>query len=404
MQFMVRIVVRLPGDWPKEKVDELAARETARGMQCIKEGKLRRIFRIVGQRANFSIWEAASPEELHATLLSLPMHPGLTATDIDASVTINASTYAAADTNTNMASGNTTPDFARSVEIYDSLGTPRTLTYGFLKSDTANQWYVEVYIDSSLADSSVVDGQVMRGVIAFNTNGTWDLSNSFFVDGAGNTLTDTDGDYTVDVPFDTTALGIDAQSITFDWGTDGEADGMTQYDGESTLVSTAVDGAQVGLVQHGPRQVGLAQIGSCQVGTIQKVGVTSTGLNWDCVRRTQSSSGTVWMACTCTSAAQSCASSKVTHSVASSSVWNRALTTERSQPARGAGMPGSPNMACSASVSASASSTETDRASSSSISASETGSPVLPSSTRASTAMFTLFKFIHLFHNYLLEK
>ena len=33
MQFMVRIVVRLPGDWPKEKVDELAARETARGMQ-----------------------------------------------------------------------------------------------------------------------------------------------------------------------------------------------------------------------------------------------------------------------------------------------------------------------------------------------------------------------------------
>ena len=75
MQFMVRIVVHLPGDWPKEKVEELAARETARGMQCIEEGKLRRIFRIVGQRANFSIWEAATLEELHATLLSLPMHP-----------------------------------------------------------------------------------------------------------------------------------------------------------------------------------------------------------------------------------------------------------------------------------------------------------------------------------------
>ena len=28
MQFMVRIVVHLPGDWPKEKVEELAARET----------------------------------------------------------------------------------------------------------------------------------------------------------------------------------------------------------------------------------------------------------------------------------------------------------------------------------------------------------------------------------------
>jgi len=75
MQFMVRIVVHLPGVGPKEKVEELAARETARGMQCIQEGKLRRIFRIVGQRANFSIWEAATLEELHATLLSLPMHP-----------------------------------------------------------------------------------------------------------------------------------------------------------------------------------------------------------------------------------------------------------------------------------------------------------------------------------------
>ncbi len=75
MQFMVRIVVRLPGDWSKEKVEELAARETARGMQFVKEGKLRRIFRIVGQRANFSIWEAATLEEMHATLFSLPMHP-----------------------------------------------------------------------------------------------------------------------------------------------------------------------------------------------------------------------------------------------------------------------------------------------------------------------------------------
>jgi muconolactone D-isomerase len=75
MLFMVNIVVHLPGDWTKEKVESLAGAETARGMQCIKEGKLRRIFRIVGQRANFSIWEAASLEELHATLSSLPMHP-----------------------------------------------------------------------------------------------------------------------------------------------------------------------------------------------------------------------------------------------------------------------------------------------------------------------------------------
>ena len=72
---MVQIVVHLPGDWPTDKLERLAKAETERGMQCIKEGKLKRIFRIVGQRANFSIWEADSPEELHGTLMSLPMHP-----------------------------------------------------------------------------------------------------------------------------------------------------------------------------------------------------------------------------------------------------------------------------------------------------------------------------------------
>ncbi len=185
-------------------------------------------------------------DRLGRAITSPTLRDGTTA-DIDATVDVTASTYNGADTTINMASGNVVPDFSRSVEIYDSLGTPRTLTYGFLKSATANQWHVEVFVEpSSLADSTVVDGQVMRGVIAFNTNGTWDLSNTFLTDGAGTTLTDTAGDYTVDVPFDTTALGIDAQTITFDWGTDGEADGMTQYDGESTLVSTAVDGAQVG--------------------------------------------------------------------------------------------------------------------------------------------------------------
>ena len=75
MLFMVNIVVRLPGDWPKARLDALVAAETARGVQCVKDGKLRRIYRIVGQRANFSIWEAGSPEELHVTLASLPMHP-----------------------------------------------------------------------------------------------------------------------------------------------------------------------------------------------------------------------------------------------------------------------------------------------------------------------------------------
>ena len=75
MLFLVNIVVRLPGDWPKEKLDPLVTAETACGVQNIKDGKLKRIFRVVGMRANFSIWKTGSLEELHATLSALPMHP-----------------------------------------------------------------------------------------------------------------------------------------------------------------------------------------------------------------------------------------------------------------------------------------------------------------------------------------
>ena len=75
MLFMLKIVVRVPGDWPPEKLAEINKRETARSMQYVREGRLKRIYRIAGKRANFSIWDVNSLEELHETLTSLPLHP-----------------------------------------------------------------------------------------------------------------------------------------------------------------------------------------------------------------------------------------------------------------------------------------------------------------------------------------
>ena len=75
MRFMVQMVVRLPGEWPAQRLEEIGKAENARGHELINAGKLRRLFRIVGRRANFSIWDAASLEELHENLSSLPMHP-----------------------------------------------------------------------------------------------------------------------------------------------------------------------------------------------------------------------------------------------------------------------------------------------------------------------------------------
>lgn len=75
MLFMAKIILHLPGDWPKEKLEQMNLTERARSMQFVREGKLKRIYRIVGLRGNFSIWDAASLEELHEILTSLPLHP-----------------------------------------------------------------------------------------------------------------------------------------------------------------------------------------------------------------------------------------------------------------------------------------------------------------------------------------
>ncbi len=75
MQFMVRIDVKLPGDWPKERLDEMIEAEMNRGNELMRQGKQLRLYRIVGLRSNFGIWQTDTLEELHEILQSMPMHP-----------------------------------------------------------------------------------------------------------------------------------------------------------------------------------------------------------------------------------------------------------------------------------------------------------------------------------------
>ena len=251
-----------------------------------------------------------------------------------------ALTYDGAISANNMASTNVTPDFTRGLEVYDSLGTPRTLTFSFLKAnrtaltDTgaanaavitstpvptayeagqmfrftvgagntststtptinvnalgaktiqsggaalavgalvagttygavydgtnfqlapaglANLWNVEVTVSPSTITTGALDAQVMRGVIGFNSDGTWDLGTTYLTTGvaAASTtkITPVGGDFSVAIPFDTATLGNEAQTIKFDFGTDSKSNKMSQFDGASNLVSTTVDGAQVG--------------------------------------------------------------------------------------------------------------------------------------------------------------
>ena len=143
-------------------------------------------------------------------------------------------TYDAATSTKNMASNAITPDFERSMQIFDSKGGARQLTVGFLKQAFANKWNVEVYIEPA-GDTTAADGLLASGTLAFKTDGTLDLLNTTAALKAATTI-----------PW-APALGLDTtQSITMNWGTQDKADGLSQFDGPSQLKGTSVDGALFG--------------------------------------------------------------------------------------------------------------------------------------------------------------
>jgi flagellar hook protein FlgE len=141
-----------------------------------------------------------------------------------------AGAYAAGD----MSAGNVTPHFARSVQITDSKGGSRAFTFGFYRDAAlpANQWQVEIYADPATQVTNV-NGLVSSGVIAFNTDGSLDLTNT--------TLSTTLNITTYDP-----ALGIGPSNIDLNLGTDGSTDGITQFDSTSVLIATDVNGAVFG--------------------------------------------------------------------------------------------------------------------------------------------------------------
>ncbi|HEY0297492.1 MAG TPA: muconolactone Delta-isomerase family protein [Bordetella sp.] len=75
MLFALKIEVSVPADVPQETKADLRKRENARAIELIKQGRLKRIFRVVGEVSNISLWEAETLEQLHADVGSLPLYP-----------------------------------------------------------------------------------------------------------------------------------------------------------------------------------------------------------------------------------------------------------------------------------------------------------------------------------------
>jgi muconolactone D-isomerase len=77
MEFLVRIVVEWPADGDPTELARLTSAERERASALAAEGRIKRMWRIPGRRANWGLWEAADPTELHAAISSLPFFPYL---------------------------------------------------------------------------------------------------------------------------------------------------------------------------------------------------------------------------------------------------------------------------------------------------------------------------------------
>jgi len=115
--------------------------------------------------------------------------------------------------------GNT---YTTSMDVFDSQGTRHTVTLRFTKQ-IDNKWNITASMNSS--DGTITDS-AMNGV-SFATNGTFSSASDSKLAFKFNGMSS-------------------AQTVSFDFGTTGKTDGLTQNGGDSTAAVTSQDGYEYG--------------------------------------------------------------------------------------------------------------------------------------------------------------
>ncbi|MCH8685884.1 flagellar hook protein FlgE [Pedomonas mirosovicensis] len=133
-----------------------------------------------------------------------------------------------------LADGTIKAHFSKTVKVYDSQGSSHNITMSFLKTENPNEWAVELHGDTAEVLNGTPPGVVASGTITFNEDGSLNLGAS-----TAALFQPVDFDW---------ANGASDSQITFNFGTDGQADGLTQFDSTSTMISSNIDGAVFGNV------------------------------------------------------------------------------------------------------------------------------------------------------------
>ncbi|HVV27724.1 MAG TPA: flagellar hook protein FlgE [Rhizomicrobium sp.] len=143
------------------------------------------------------------------------------------------SPYTAGD----MTAGTVTPDFQRTINVYDSQGGSQPLTFSFVKTG-ANTWGYEVSYAGSASNIST-PGPLYSGTMQFNSDGS--LAN------ADTATTPATGSISMTIPWSATT-GLAPQTININMGTVNGTGGITQYDSTSALNSSTANGSPFGTI------------------------------------------------------------------------------------------------------------------------------------------------------------
>jgi flagellar hook protein FlgE len=173
----------------------------------------------------------------------------------------------------------TKPDFTIEMNVVDSTGGARKVAMSFLKSSAApNEWHAEIYAipASDVQVGTNEPGQIARGLVHFNPDGTINLATTTLFGVAGTTpslkLAASSAVGTAAAPAWGTALGISGQTIDLDLTK------MTQYAATSTVNSINSDGAGVGnivAIEVDEEGIVSAIYDNSQIRTVAKIGIAT---------------------------------------------------------------------------------------------------------------------------------
>ncbi|MDO5494044.1 MAG: muconolactone Delta-isomerase [Nesterenkonia sp.] len=75
MKYLVRMDVAIPRDLPEEERRDVIAREKEYSQNLQREGRWPHIWRVVGEYANYSVFDVDDHDQLHEILQGLPLFP-----------------------------------------------------------------------------------------------------------------------------------------------------------------------------------------------------------------------------------------------------------------------------------------------------------------------------------------